>query len=357
MYRVENIKGIDYAKAFAILGVLILHLYLPNLYDEKVLLRLWTEVGVPIFMIVTGHNYILSYYKSKENWLSRNNLYRKLKRIIIPYIYILIFEIILVFIKSDFVSYDFSKYRNIKSLFYLILIKGGIGPGSYYSPVLIQIVLIYFPLLLVFNKFLNKLIKNEYKNVISLLVIFIIEAMFEVIINYMGSIYNKNFIDNFYRMNALRYTPFLQLGIILYNHKNQILKNFKKILPLSIGGGVYTYLTHYKDCTFPPFYYWKQVATPIMFHALFFIYIALKYFNKSNENFFEKVIITIGKSTYHIFLVQMVYFGMLRIQPYDKGFYYLMHILICIGAGIIFYYAEPKITKKLELFIKRRVVV
>lgn len=237
MYRVENIKGIDYAKAFAILGVLILHLYLPNLYDEKVLLRLWTEVGVPIFMIVTGHNYILSYYKSKENWLSRNNLYRKLKRIIIPYIYILIFEIILVFIKSDFVSYDFSKYRNIKSLFYLILIKGGIGPGSYYSPVLIQIVLIYFPLLLVFNKFLNKLIKNEYKNVISLLVIFIIEAMFEVIINYMGSIYNKNFIDNFYRMNALRYTPFLQLGIILYNHKNQILKNFKKILPLSIGGG------------------------------------------------------------------------------------------------------------------------
>ena len=123
MYRVENIKGIDYAKAFAILGVLILHLYLPNLYDEKVLLRLWIEVGVPIFMIVTGHNYILSYYKSKENWLSINNLYRKLKRIIIPYFYILIFEIILIFSKSGFVTYNFSKYRNIKSLLFLYLQK------------------------------------------------------------------------------------------------------------------------------------------------------------------------------------------------------------------------------------------
>lgn len=93
-----------------------------------------------------------------------------------------------------------------------------------------------------------------------------------------------------------------------------------------------------------------------MFYALFFICIALKYFNKLNKNFFEKVIITIGKSTYHIFLVQMVYFGMLRIHLYDKGFYYIMHILICIGVGITFYYIEPKITKKLELFIKRFVI-
>ena len=126
---------------------------------------------------------------------------------------------------------------NIKSLLYLIFTQGGIGPGSYYPPVLIQIVLIYFPLLLVFNKFLNKLIRNRYKNVISsLLVIFIIEAMFEVIINYMGIIYDKNFMDKFYRMCGLRYIPFLQLGIVLYYHKNQILKNFKKILLLSIGG-------------------------------------------------------------------------------------------------------------------------
>ena len=75
-----------------------------------------------------------------------------------------------------------------------------------------------------------------------------------------------------------------------------------------------------------------------MFYALFFIYIALKYFSKVRENFSDKVIIIIGKSTYHIFLVQMLYFGMLRIKLYDKEFYYLIHILICIGMGIIFYY-------------------
>ena len=73
-----------------------------------------------------------------------------------------------------------------------------------------------------------------------------------------------------------------------------------------------------------------------MFYALFFIYIALKYFNKVRENFSDKVIIIIRKSAYRIFLVRMIYFGMLRIKIYDRGFYYLIHILICIGMGIIF---------------------
>ena len=39
MKKRENIKGIDYSKAFAIISVLILHLYLPEEIDKKYLLR------------------------------------------------------------------------------------------------------------------------------------------------------------------------------------------------------------------------------------------------------------------------------------------------------------------------------
>lgn len=40
MKKRENIKGIDYSKAFAIISVLILHLYLPEEIDKKYLLHL-----------------------------------------------------------------------------------------------------------------------------------------------------------------------------------------------------------------------------------------------------------------------------------------------------------------------------
>ncbi|MBR8734775.1 hypothetical protein IX329_002390 [Fusobacterium necrophorum] len=339
MNKIGNIKGIDFVKAFAIITVLILHLNVPEIYDRKVFSRVYTEIGVPIFMIITGHNYILSYCKSKEDWLNKNNLSKKLKRILIPYIYILIFEIIVIFIESDFIRYDFSQYRNIKEILYLIFFRGGLGPGGYYPPVLIQIVLIYFPLLLVYNRYMDKLIKNKYKNIITLLLIFTIEGIYEIIIYYLGHIYN---IDDFYRMSALRYTPFLQLGIILYYNKDKILENFKMILPLSLCGGGYIYLTYYKDLIFPPFYNWKQVATPTMFYALFFVYIGLKYFNNINENFLGKIITTIGKATYHIFLIQLVYYGVFRIKRFDN-IYFGVHILICLVVGVLFYYIEPRI--------------
>jgi len=48
MDKIKNIKEIDYVKAFAILSVLILHLWLPEEIDRKYLLHLYTAIGVPI---------------------------------------------------------------------------------------------------------------------------------------------------------------------------------------------------------------------------------------------------------------------------------------------------------------------
>ena len=155
MKKRENIKGIDYSKAFAIISVLILHLYLPEEIDKKYLLHLYTAIGVPIFMIVSGHNYTLSFELNNKVWFSRNNIYKKLKRIIFPYIYIILLELILIF-KLE----KLEKYRTREALVNEFLIEGGIGPGGYYSPTVIQIILIYFPLLLIFNIFLNKIIKK-----------------------------------------------------------------------------------------------------------------------------------------------------------------------------------------------------
>ena len=224
----------------------------------------------------------------------------------------------------------------------IFLISGGSGPGGYYSPTVIQIILIYFPLLLIFNIYLNKIIK-KYRAPLSLFIIIIFEAIYEICINYLGKKYDEVLIQQIYRMVALRHITFLQLGIVLYYNKKIILEKLKYILPLSIGGGIYMYLTYYKDYVFFPYYNWKIVSTPMMFYALFFIIIVLKYFNNIKRNFIEKIITTIGKASYHIFLVQLIYYAMLEVIIFNNKLDYIVHVFICLTVGILFYFLERKI--------------
>lgn len=57
----EKIKAIDIIKAFAIISVLILHVNIPDEFDKKIFLSLYTLVSVQIFIIITGYNYTASY--------------------------------------------------------------------------------------------------------------------------------------------------------------------------------------------------------------------------------------------------------------------------------------------------------
>lgn len=232
----EKIKAIDIIKAFAIISVLILHVNVPYEFDQKFFLSLYTLVSVQIFIIITGYNYTASYMNRNitlKTWYGKYNLQRKLKRILIPYILIVIFETIILYIKVDY-----TKYRNLRYIGTLFL-EGGLGPGSYYTPVLIQIVFIYFPLLLIFNNYLKNTIDNIKKRyILSLVITIVFEIIYEIIINYIGKDYNE-FIQEFYRVSAFRYLPFLQLGIILYYNKKEMLNKISYMLPFSIVGVIY----------------------------------------------------------------------------------------------------------------------
>ena len=352
MNKKKDIKEINYIKAFAMFSVLILHLSIPEEYSKKYILSLYTVIGVPIFMIITGHNYMLSYEKSNvylKKWFDWENLYKKLKRVLFPYIYIILAEIIVVFIKNDFLE-----YRSIKSILFFC-IKGGTGPGSFYGPTLIQIILFYFPILLFFNICIIRTNKERYRAIYSLIIVFIFEFLYEIFINYMKDIYSEILVQQIYRMIAMRHIVFLQVGIILYYYKEKIFKNFIKIIPFSIVGAIYIYMVDCKGYILFPYYYWKEVATPMVFYALFFIVIILKYLKNIDKNFFESIINTIGKASYHIFLIQMLYFGMLRIVIFNNGLDYILDLAICVSIGIMYYYIEPKITKNLDFFMNKLV--
>lgn len=104
---------------------------------------------------------------------------------------------------------------------------------------LIQIVFIYFLLLLIFNNYLKNTIDNIKKRyILSLVITIVFEIIYEIIINYIGKDYNE-FIQEFYRISAFRYLPFLQLGIILYYNKKEMLNKISYMLPFSIVGVIY----------------------------------------------------------------------------------------------------------------------
>ena len=338
-----NIKGIDYAKAYSIIVVLLNH-STPNSALYKV-------VSIPIFMILTGHNYTLSFknknISSCQLW-DKEDILKKLKRVVIACFYMVLFEIIVIFLKDEFI--DLRNFKNIA----LLLLKGGTGPGSYYPPTLIQIILFYFPLLLFFNINIMRINKGKYRAIFSFIIVFVIEFLYEIITIYSVKIFGENIVEQIFRMGAMRQIVFLQIGIIFYFYREKLLKNYLKLIPFFIVSFIYGYLVCYKNYIFYPYYYWSVSSTPLVFLGLFVIIFFLKLFNNIKENLIDRIIVIIGKSSYHIFLAQMVYYRMFRKTIFNNVLYdNIVDVIICVSIGIIYYYIEPKITKRLEFLMKK----
>ena len=74
----------------------------------------------------------------------------------------------------------------------------------------------------------------------------------------------------------------------------------------------------------------------------------LKYFDNTKRNFLEKIIAIIGKASYHIFLMQLVYYSMLEVIIFNNKLDYILHIFICLTVGILSYYLESKLDYLLD---------
>lgn len=69
-----------------------------------------------------------------------------------------------------------------------------------------------------------------------------------------------------------------------------------------------------------------------------------------NKKLCNKLIEIIGKASYNIFLVQMVYYNGAKalyriVQIKNRGGQLLMNIIICLSIGVLFYFVETPITK------------
>lgn len=272
---------IDFIKAYAIVCVLIGHTF-P--YLNYLGYGLWAGMQVPLFILVQ-----IFHVLKKDN--PSFSLKRVLWRIYIPFLIIQtgIF-ITLTFCNSNII---------IKTLIYRFVRGGGIGPGSYFPWIYLQIAV----LLPFISQYITKssLLKS------AILSIIICEGC-EVVVSLI------NLPDYIYRLLAIRYLFLFYLGYVLV--KKGIIINIKTltISLLSLATIIYFeyisvddeplfFNTAWKFHRWPCYYYVSTLGCYLLYHI---------YRTIAKIKFLNNTIKFLSKCSYEIFLIQM---GVIAIFP------------------------------------------
>jgi peptidoglycan/LPS O-acetylase OafA/YrhL len=317
---------IDTVKSLAIISVIILHTVSSALLTKSyAIFYVWQ--AVPVFLVVIGVNLSVSYSKynltSLKQYYSRNFLHR-CKRVLLVFFITLLVAWILCLIKGDY---------NIGWRSWLGVFPMG-APGNYFLTIILELLFVA-PLLVYFYR----------KNTVGTLVACILfNLAFELVSPYIP-------IDTYiYHSAFLRVLTFIALG--LYLGKELVNDRLSGVFRNRfIQAGILISVVYLAICTFcnwsfPLFPEFE--GTQNLLSAFYPFLIVLLILNVNLDRFKNGVIFNfvtlIGKASYHIFLFQLLYFG-LRFGSYGAGSLLiiksiLVNLAVTVSFGIAFYYAE-----------------
>lgn len=318
--------NIDIIKGIAIIAVILIH----SLTDElllDILSPFYIWQAVPVFMLLVGYNTAQSFqrrgYVSLNQFYNFPFLYSKVERLVYPFLFIWIIQVIVHFLMLDGLSFK----TLIASLF-----TGGWGPGSYFILVIIQATLI-LPLIYLLMK------KNLTVMTIVLFFFSILLDVFFMMIDVPGSVY---------RVIVIRYVFALVLGVWLSLNTKKI--NYKWLIPLAILSAFYIAGVYYLEWEFFIERYWQSQHAPSYFWTLFLVIMGLKIYQFKAGNPLSRLLVKMGKASYHIFLVQMSYFWLITdsISNLPLTIYLVISLTICIVFGLLFFNAENTLRKAMK---------
>ena len=280
-------------------------------------------MAVPIFMIVSGYVSALSFQKNNitkiEKAYSMKAIIWKALRFIIPFLAVILIELVGI----NFMGHRYSLAESIA-----LFLRGGEGPGSYYTPVMLQFIFI-FPVIYF-------LIKK--KDLQGLIICGGINITYEIL----QRVYGMN--EVCYRMLMFRYVFVIAFGCYLAVGK-EVIKFQYYIISLFLGL-VFILVNSYLGYTPKIIIYWT--STSII--ASLWIMPIISYMIVRLGKIHCKPLEILGKASYNIFLVQMVYYLVLNnISNLFSNQWLLLFtsIVVCTIGGIIFYYIETPVTRKI----------
>lgn len=314
--------SIDILKGLAIVFVIILHSLSRNtLFQIGAPFLVWQ--AVPIFLILAGYNGVRSYLNKGINDISsaysKKILTRRYLRLLQPFIFVWIFEVAFMFFRYNQIS--------IKEAIFSF-ITGGWGPGSYFVPIMIQHVIILPLLYLSAKKSVNGM----------LIVTFLLDMGIEILT------YKLGLSPNLYQILYPRYLFVVTLGVwaVMYEGK-------KRNIVISIGSIislVYIASVNYFNFRLPIEPSWLSQNAPSYFWPLLIVILGLKFLPKIELTFLGKKLALFGKASYHIFLVQMVYFFIVNsFNLLNNNLFVVLNLIICLVFGLVFFKFESTFGK------------
>ena len=308
----ERNHFIDLAKGLAIILVLFNHYE----WQENSLLNThlyyWLiTMAVPVFMLCTGYVTAASFERkniSFDNARTKEHIIPKLVRYTMPFLWFYIAETIFAFIslKTGFLDYigtlDFpynAGYQNKKMTLLgsiVFFFAGGRGQhGTYYFPVIVQVVFLM--------PYIYNAVKKSKNGIWKC---FAVTVGLDFLIAVTGRIINVNISPGYNRMIALRYIFALALGCFIYLYRDNLGKI--KWPVMLVCGIVYTCLVTYIP-SYRPFVYssWKYTSALSMLYIAPLFVLGIKHL----QNVRFKPLEEIGKASYHILMVQILYYNFL----------------------------------------------
>ena len=311
--REYNYFQIDFLKTVMIFLVIYDHIVY---WDIKRLIgvALWERISIPVFLVIMGFNLGNSFRRSGAKTLrelySRQYLKKKVLRYIIPFLVLYLVSTITGWILYNFNIIEMYNTQTYPTWGIINLFTGILpfwGPGNWFIPVILQSILIAPLIYYGFTK----------KPKLTLILTFIIEIALQLIVFFfIGEItsWEELHILNLFMTSVLFYLSGIGLGFwFSQDHKLQSKHNFFMwiLFPLSLA-----YLVGYQFFGFRI----RIDGLPLLrgdYHFLVFPYsaflvlLALRYLPNNPEGRLAKNISTIGKSTYHILLIQILALGMM----------------------------------------------
>lgn len=321
-------RTIDFLKGISILLVLITHYAWTAEQRSIILFPYLIDMAVPVFMIISGYVGALSFRNHEVNTFSdaymATSIARKVIRYSVPFLIIVLWQIF----DPNVVINVSGKLEHLRWF-----LNGTVGQGSYYFPILIQLVFIFPVVYFIIER----------KGQRGLWICLIINAVYELL----KWSYGMN--DECYRLLIFRYIFVIAAGVYASKYE---LKGIISI-GLTVVGGVFLWITTYNIYT--PYIITSWTSTCFI-AVMWIIPVTLWIIKKDDIRF--KPLELIGHASYNIFLVQMVYYRSYRaklVPSFDNWIYeMIVGMIICLVVGYIFYLAESRITKAI---VKKSMVI
>ena len=280
------------------------------------------KFAVSFFLMISGFMLTVTMERKEhpvKEWYRPHQLLPRILRFYLPFIPILIAGLIIhIFLQNK--TYDTNGI--LKRIF-----LGGFAPGSYYIVVMIQFIFL-FPLL-------YQIVKRwRGKGICFLLLMTFVWDLFATCWMPIS--------DKSYKFCALRLIPQISLGIYAK------LTELKKHPPLHWGMLIFGLLC-YLVFDFSPlgklslFYQWTSASLFVAVFLYPIVVYVLSAFQKVSytDSAFSRSIITFSNATYHIFLIQMLYYNMIGYAWNEQVNHILLtmpvNLLVCITGGLLYY--------------------